>query len=390
MKIREIDIYHTKIPFKREFRHAESKRSKSGNLIVKTTLNDGTTGFGESVPRDYVTGETLENSKNTLVEDYIPIVSNVNFSSFEDCVYFMKNVGEIRNNQIVYNSAKCSLELSVLDAFGKYFEKSLSDIGRILKIEEQSKSEKQMRYSYVYSLGKKISWQKLNHPRELYWFGFRDFKFKLDSDLDYTQIDKVLEVLKSKINSGDVTLRVDANCSLNLGNAPNVVKDLKRRKVYSLEQPFKKGEEDNIPLIMGDIPIMLDESLCTSRDAENIIKNNYGDLFHLRISKNGGLINTLKIQQLAKQNNISYQLGCMVGETGILSAAQRHFLNIVPDVLFLEGSYGTHLLKEDVTRQNMTFGFGANPKPMNDFGLGIDVDENKLNKYSEKIKKNYF
>ncbi len=43
-------------------RHASFERSDSENLVVRVTLSDGLSGYGEGVPRSYVTGETLESA----------------------------------------------------------------------------------------------------------------------------------------------------------------------------------------------------------------------------------------------------------------------------------------------------------------------------------------
>jgi len=383
MKISDIGIYHLKIPFKTSFKHATSERSETGNLLTKITLDDGSIGWGEGVPRQYVTGETLETSTLVLTNHFIPQIQNQDFHSFRDCVEFFNNQEEFTKNGVVYNSAKCSLELAALDAFGKHFNKSVSEIGDVLAIRtSKPKEDEEKRYSCVLSIGERKS-KLYNIGLRLY--GFRDFKFKIDSKQDYSQIDDFINSFGGKLRSRKITLRVDANGSLDRGNLKDVLEQLDKRDVFCLEQPLPKGQEEFLSQFQGDYSIMLDESICSLKDAEKAIKEGYGDIFNLRISKNGGLINTLKIAQLAKEDSVLYQLGCMVGETGILSAAGRCFASITPDILFFEGSYGTHLLKEDITIQNMTFGFKAKVLPLTGPGLSISVNEQKLNKYAEKV-----
>ena len=50
------------------------------------------------------------------------------------------------------------------------------------------------------------------------------------------------------------------------------------------------------------------------------------------------------------------QLGSQVGETAILSAAGRHLAAAPPELTFVEGSFGTLLLTEDVTVESVRFG----------------------------------
>ena len=42
------------------------------NLVVGVTTAAGTVGFGEGVPRDFVTGESLRHSVQTLQSHYLP------------------------------------------------------------------------------------------------------------------------------------------------------------------------------------------------------------------------------------------------------------------------------------------------------------------------------
>ena len=125
-------------------------------------------------------------------------------------------------------------------------------------------------------------------------------------------------------------------------------------------------------------PIMLDESLCSLEDARQAIECGTCDLFNIRLSKCGGFLNSLKIAATAHQAGLGYQLGCQVGETGILSAAGRHFASSVARIKYLEGSYDRFLVKERLTTQDITFGRGGLAPALAGPGLGVDVDEERL------------
>ena len=62
MTISSLTLYKVAVPLKRVVRHASFERTESENLIVRVTLSDGTTGYGEGVPRSYVTGETVDST----------------------------------------------------------------------------------------------------------------------------------------------------------------------------------------------------------------------------------------------------------------------------------------------------------------------------------------
>ena len=60
MQVAELTAYHVRIPFRRAIRHASHSRSDTDNVLVRCVLDDHTEGFGEGVPREYVTGESID------------------------------------------------------------------------------------------------------------------------------------------------------------------------------------------------------------------------------------------------------------------------------------------------------------------------------------------
>ena len=48
------------IPLRQKFAHAARERRCADPIVVQIELADGTCGYGETLPRDYVTGESRE------------------------------------------------------------------------------------------------------------------------------------------------------------------------------------------------------------------------------------------------------------------------------------------------------------------------------------------
>ena len=63
-----LSIYRTTIPM-RSFEHAAARRELAEAIVVRMTHADGSVTWGETLPRTYVTGETLQ----TVVDD----ISNI-------------------------------------------------------------------------------------------------------------------------------------------------------------------------------------------------------------------------------------------------------------------------------------------------------------------------
>ena len=125
---------------------------------------------------------------------------------------------------------------------------------------------------------------------------------------------------------------------------------------------------------------MADESLITYQQGHSLIEQQAVDLFNIRISKNGGFLPAMRLAGLARQAGLGYQIGCMVGETSLLSAVGRRLLQLVPGVRFAEGSFGRFLLRDDVVTKPVRFGYGGRFRTLGGAGWGIDVRAEKLDR----------
>ncbi len=135
MKIVALNAYHVRIPLRRRIRHASHTRTETDNLVVRCTLADGSEGFGEGVPRDYVTGETIDSSLDLLRRSDLA-------AQAEDCRDFEHAVAVAERLRLAPvagdergcegNASRCAVELAVLDAYGRHFGRPLSDVTRLL------------------------------------------------------------------------------------------------------------------------------------------------------------------------------------------------------------------------------------------------------------------
>ena len=75
-------------------------------------------------------------------------------------------------------------------------------------------------------------------------------------------------------------------------------------------------------------------------------------------------------------------LGAQVGETAILSAAGRLFA-AGSELRFLEGSFGSMLLANDIGRQGVTMDPGGKAAALTGPGLGVEIAEEDLESHVE-------
>ena len=208
-------------------------------------------------------------------------------------------------------------------------------------------------------------------------YGFSQTKVKVG----IPEIDDVSSLARIRGTLGPkIDIRIDANEAWTCENLAEKLRPLEPFGISAIEQPVPHEQVDGLAAVREQIgiPIMLDESLCSEVDARKAIELGTCDFFNIRISKCGGFLNSLRLAAIAHQAGLGYQLGCQVGETGILSAAGRHFATSVSDIRYLEGSYERFLVKERLTVEDLTFGRGGFAPVMPEPGLGVSVDEDAL------------
>lgn len=136
MSLRKIELRHVALPLKMKIKHASREREISDNLIVAATLDSGETGYGEGVPRSYVTGETIETAFATLRSfDFSKHMGRP--ATFLDVIRKLESLElpETANDPrgMAGNSARCAFELAILDAYGHKFGLSLGDAATLVK-----------------------------------------------------------------------------------------------------------------------------------------------------------------------------------------------------------------------------------------------------------------
>jgi muconate cycloisomerase len=262
----------------------------------------------------------------------------------------------------------------------RYFDRDMGDICGWMGLAGGGPpgSIKSARFSMVLASGNPASLRR--QARLAHWLGFRHFKLKVGMADDTARVAAVREILGKAILAGRTTLRLDANSAWDLDAAIAWLKRHGDLLLAGVEQPMgREHDEDLIPLKEQTGQRMVhDESLVTMADAERLVELGVADAFNIRLSKCGGLLPSLRLAAYARARKVEVQLGCMVGETSILSAAGLRFLECVPSVRFVEGCFGSLLLADDVVRKGLRFGLGGRLPRLRGLGWGIDVDEERL------------
>jgi L-Ala-D/L-Glu epimerase len=377
MRIAELTIFEVDLPLRKRIDHASATRASSRNILIRCKLADGTVGWGEGVPREYVTGETTEGAFAQLSGTPLSEQLSTEATSWPHvialCDAFRPAPRNGDSRGCNGNALRCAVELSVLDAYGRKLGEPVSNVLNYLpEAEVIRRSPERVRYSGAIATAKPA--KAFASAIAMRAYGFAQCKVKVGiADVDDA---RRLRRIRTWIGRR-MDLRLDANEAWNASEVVQKIEPLLPCKVSCIEQPVRHEEAAALAEVRRQtpVPIMLDESLTGFVDAELAIRDQTCDLFNIRLSKCGGFLDSARLAAMAANAGLGYQLGCHPGESGVLSAAGRHWASSIADIKYLEGSYDRHLLSEPLTQEDLTFGYGGWAPPLTGAGWGIEIDE---------------
>lgn len=381
--LKKLIVRHIRLPLKKPVKHASHERHETENLVVECHLDNGIVGYGEGVPRDYVTGETVESGLEVLRHSQLKELKDAPATYAEAVARIdqlpMKHPSIDDSRGIAANAVRCALELAYLDAFGQHFKEPFSAVTKLITPEVyEPKDRIQYSIAITSATGGKLVGQALTYRL----FGFRQCKVKvgIEGQDDVAR----LRTIRHWMGQG-MHLRLDANEAWKVDEVAAQWKALSPFNIAWVEQPVLHEAVGELAKLRKslDMKVMLDESLCGIQDAERCAAEGWGDLFNLRLSKCGGFIRTLRLASFAAKHGLGTQLGCQVGESAILSAAGRHFACSVKGLQAREGSFDRWLVKESLGNHDITFGLGGHAEALPGPGLGISMNPQAVERVTQ-------
>ncbi|MFW6360338.1 MAG: enolase C-terminal domain-like protein [Spirochaetota bacterium] len=375
MKKPQIRVHALTIPFKLEFTHSQAKRLASDSLIVEIAA-DGITGFGEAVAREYVTG-TNASAAGEISGTVASIYEKLNHSD-------ISSLADISGNLLSpdWPAAElpllCAVEAALLDIFCRQQE---VDVYTLLGREPQ---RNELRYGGTLPMLPPEAAEKMLGAYTQ--AGIGNLRIKLSRNSEYNRT--VLQTAR-RILGDDYDIRVDANAAWSVEETLEQLKLIKDYGISLVEEPLGRRPEEMCRLAgapeSDGICYVADESAVTFQDLDQIAADGTFGMINIRLSKHGGLLRSLKMAATAESYGLRYQLGCHVGETGILSALGRVAASLMSDPVYIDGSYDRHLLAQNIITEDYSFGYGGIAGVRRGQGPGYIVDRSKLEKVSSEV-----
>ncbi len=349
--------YRTKAYF-RFFRN-----NQRPSIILRVTAEDGTAGWGQSVPMQTWSYESVEAAQATLVHYLIPAVIGLNPTDLA-AVHTAMDRAIAPSFSTGMPITKAGIDLALHDLAGRLAKKSVPGMWGRKPLEKVT-----------------LSWtlnpQKLDDVAALMEegrkLGYRNYNIKVAPDPKF-DVELAKEVRRHAPNC---FLWADANGGYDIETALAVAPKLKAAGVDVLEQPVPANRLTGFAALkkQGALPIIMDEGLVSSVELEEFIKLKLLDGIAMKPARTAGLWDARKQVQMALDNGLMF-LGSGLTDPDIALAATLQLYGAYnlkyPAALnglqFLAGSY----LKKPFALED-----GALRVPTG-IGLGVEVDERKV------------
>lgn len=364
-KIDKIDIFPAVYPTAGYFKFFSGPGGPAGRaaVIVKITADDGTTGWGESVPLPKWSYETLETSVTVIRDYYAPALIGLDPADIE--------------------AAHAEMEKAIAPGFSTGMPISRAGIDIALhdlaaRLRGQSISQLWGKYS-----GGTIplSWtvnvtnidaveSLVNEGKKL---GYKHFNIKVAPD---TAFDAVLAREVRRL-APEAFLWADANGGYEPETALKAAPRLAEAGVDVLESPLRPNRISGYQALkkQSALPILMDEGVVSPTDLEEFIKLGMLDGVAMKPARCGGLASCRRQIEICLERGLMW-LGSGLTDPDISLAAS----------LCLFGAYGLkkpaafngpQFLRADVLKRPLRVENGFAHVPSGP-GLGIEVDEAKV------------
>ena len=365
--IRRIEPIAVSLPMTKPMKMAGVLIKAADNVLVKVELEGGHTGWGEAASAHSMTGETVE-SMMAAIRHMAPALLNMDTADI--------SAVSRRMDQLMYynQSAKSAVEMALHDALGKVLGKPVYDL---------LGGKKRSRVPVLWLLGTGSIEGDVAEALAKRAAGFVAYKIKVGVG---DPLDDALRTRKvcAALGKG-LLISADANQGYSFEQALAYVKAVDGAGLDFFEQPIAGHDIDgmaNIAAATG-IPIGFDEGLHGMEDLMQHHQRKAARGCSLKTIKLGGLKGVMRAAEFCRQFGMKVNLACKVAESGIAAASLMHLAAAVPEVAW-GVSISNQYLADDIVLATVDVVDGHAEVPAGT-GLGIEVDEAKVRKYTRTI-----
>lgn len=383
-KIEHVETILVQLPTRREHKWIGLTEPIGRYLLVKVTDDGGHFGWGEAPALKDWSGEfgryfgESPAIAELVIERYLtPAVQGADPANFAELHQRMDAI------IIGYPYAKCAVELAAYDLAGRRAGAPTHTLlgGCVRRC-----------IPVTHSMGGIAIDEAVAEAAKVANEGIRTIKIKIgiDPKRDVEMVKAIREAVGPRVD-----LCVDANQGYKTPR--EAVRAIRQMEAYDLkyaEQPVMGIERMAEVAAAIDTPVMADESAWNAHDVMQIVERRAAEIVSIYTTKPGGLYRAMEVAAVCRAAGIVCNVNGSI-ETGVGNLANIHLAAaaapatlscVIPVSTPAEeqhGQIGGIYYKDDLIRRGMELIDGAIQVPIAP-GMGIDVDETKIEKYRVK------
>lgn len=293
---------------------AAGTHPESHYLFVTIRADDGTVGFGEATVSAAWSGENQGTALHLIQNLLAPLLIG------KDPLH-LNALADVMDRFLIGNPfTKAAVEIALLDLASKILQVP----AHILL----GGPRRSMEIPLKFSIGAFTPSEAARVARHAMGLGLRAAKVKVGMDVTH-DIARVEAVRKAV--GDEFRVAVDANSGWSENDALRAIPYLERLNVNAIEQPLRRGDFQGCARLRSrtSIAIMLDESIFTRQDAMEAIRTNACDLISIYPGKNGGILRSMEIAEMAATAGLQCTIGSNL-EMDLGTAAMLHLAVAIP------------------------------------------------------------
>ena len=371
MKITSVNCHIVTIPYKNPYRMAPGETLFKKQIVVLVETDEGITGVGETgvtlIERGGETQEPIYYSSQKYVG---PLT--IGMDPF-DIGLVIDRLEGFNQGRTGFLCAKAGIDIALYDIMGKAVGRPVAKLlGGIHRTN----------FKVSRSLGVKTPAEMAADAVRLKAEGYAMLTIKVGFDVK-EDLDRVAAVRDAV--GANYPLEIDVNGAYNVEVAIPTLRKMERYGIEAIEQPVPWWDLQGMKevRIALDTPITADESAWTPYDVMNIARMGAADTICLKPVKNGGLLLSVRMAEIAEAAG----MGVLMGSKHPLSPGQSAILQFVAAVPWVHGvvGYGSALerLTDDICDPPIVMSKDGTVSPPSGPGLGVTLSEEKLRKYTD-------
>ena len=317
-KIKKITCRPERLIFESPFATSRQKYLSLKVVLVRIESVNGEIGWGEVRESKTVTGETQESILSSVENFFSASLVGCDPLDFNEVHHRM-------NKQLIGNSAaKSAVDMAIHDLGGK-----ISGLGVSSILGGGHKGPINSSKAVSANTTDKMVKEAIEFVKD----GYKTIKIKtgVDKQSELLAIKEIRQSVGSSIN-----IKLDANQAWTLAEARNFLSEVEKFDIEMIEQPLSAGNIRGHAELRKSIsiPVMLDESIHSSRDLLNVIEMNAADYVNIKLLKTGGLFPAKELASICSAAGIYCQIGSL--DSSIGSAAAVNLVHSCPIFKYAE------------------------------------------------------